>query len=47
MVLVLMVGLFIMQILFFSLGSALAGLFKNPKLPAVVATAVLLITYII
>jgi len=47
MILVLMAGLFVMQILFFSLGSALAGLFKNPKLPAIVATAVLLITYII
>jgi ABC-2 type transport system permease protein len=46
-ILVLMAGLFIMQILFFSLGSALAGLFKNPKLPSVVATAILLGTYII
>jgi ABC-2 type transport system permease protein len=47
LILVLMAGLFIMQILFFALGSALAGLFKNPKLPAVIATAVLLLTYII
>lgn len=47
MILVLMTGLFIMQILFFSLGSALAGLFKNPKLPSIAATAILLVTYII
>jgi ABC-2 type transport system permease protein len=46
-VLILMAGLFIMQILFFALGSALAGLFKNPKLPSIVATAILLAAYII
>ena len=47
MILTLMIGLFIMQILFFALGSVLAGVFKNPKLPTVVATAILLVTYII
>jgi ABC-2 type transport system permease protein len=47
MVLILMTGLFIMQIIFFALGTALAGLFKNPKLPSAVATAIFLITYII
>ncbi len=47
LVLILMAGLFIMQILFFALGSVLAGLFKNPKLPSIVATAILLGTYII
>jgi ABC-2 type transport system permease protein len=42
-----MAGLFIMQMIFFALGSVLAGLFKNPKLPSIVATAILLGTYII
>jgi len=45
-VLVLMGGLFIMQMIFFALGSVLAGLFKNPKLPSIVATTILLGTYI-
>jgi ABC-2 type transport system permease protein len=47
MILVLMAGLFIMQMIFFALGSVLAGLFKNPKLPSIVAAAILLGTYII
>jgi len=47
LILVLMAGLFMMQLLFFALGAALAGLFKNPKLPSAVATTILLVTYII
>jgi ABC-2 type transport system permease protein len=47
MILTLMAGLFIMQLIFFALGSVLAGLFKNPKLPSAAATAILLCTYII
>ena len=46
-ILVLMAALMIMQVLFFALGAALAGLFKNPKLPSAVATTILLSTYII
>jgi len=42
-----MTGLFIMQLLFFALGVALASYFKNPKLPSIVATTILLGTYII
>lgn len=44
---VLMAGLLVMQLLFFSLGAALAGYFKNPKLSSIVATSILLATYII
>lgn len=47
MIIILMVGLFVTQLLFFSLGAALAGYFKNPKLPSIVATTILLTTYII
>ena len=47
LILVLMTGLFMMQLLFFALGAALAGLFNNPKLSSVVATTILLGTYII
>jgi len=47
MIIVMMAGLFIMQLLFFALGVALAGYFKNPKLPSIVATTILLGTYII
>ena len=47
LILVLMTGLFIMQLLFLALGAALAGLFKNPKLPSAAATTILLVTYII
>lgn len=47
MIIILAVGLFVMQLLFFAIGAALAGLFKNPKLPAVVATSILLATYIV
>jgi len=39
--------LLFMQLLFLALGAALAGLFKNPKLPSTVATSILLGTYII
>lgn len=44
---VLMAGLLVMQLLFFSLGTALAGYFKNPKFPSIIATSILLATYII
>ena len=37
----------LMQLLFYALGAAMAGLFKNPKLPSVAATSTLLVTYII
>ena len=47
MIIVMMTGLFIIQLLFFALGVALASYFKNPKLPSIVATTVLLGTYII
>jgi ABC-2 type transport system permease protein len=47
LIMVLMAGLFMMQLLFFALGAALAGLFKNPKLPSAAATTILLVTYII
>jgi ABC-2 type transport system permease protein len=47
MIIMLMAGLFIMQLVFFTLGVALAGYFKNPRLPSVVSTTVLLGTYII
>jgi len=36
-----------MQLLFFSLGVAFASYSKNPKLPSIMATTVLLATYII
>ncbi|HUC96753.1 MAG TPA: ABC transporter permease subunit [Candidatus Saccharimonadales bacterium] len=47
MVIVLTTGLLFMQLLFFALGAALAGLFKNPKLPSATTTTILLATYII
>lgn len=47
MIIIMMTGLFIMQLLFFALGVALACFFKNPKLPSVIATTILLSTYII
>jgi ABC-2 type transport system permease protein len=46
-ILVLMAGLLLVQLIFLSIGASLAGLFKNPKLPSVVATTILLATYII
>ena len=47
MIIVLMTGIFLTQLLFFGLGIALAGYFKNPKMPSIVATSILLVTYII
>lgn len=47
LIIILMAGLFVTQLLFFSLGASLAGYFKNPKLPPIIATAILLATYII
>jgi ABC-2 type transport system permease protein len=47
MVAILVTGVLLMQILFFSIGAALAGLFKNPKMSSIVATVILLVTYII
>lgn len=47
LIIMMMAGLFIMQLIFFALGASLAGYFKNPKLPSIVATTILLVTYII
>lgn len=47
LVLTMMIGLALMQLLFFALGAFMAAVTKNPKLPIVEATSVLLATYII
>ncbi len=46
-VLLLMLGMFILQILFLTLGTALASIMQNPKKAASLATGILLITYLI
>lgn len=46
-ILVLLAALLLMQVLFFAVGAALAGLFKRSKLSSAAATAILLGTYII
>lgn len=42
----LMVGMFLLQLMFLGMGTALAALLRRPKLAAPLGTAVLLITYI-
>jgi ABC-2 type transport system permease protein len=44
---ILMVGMFILQVLFMVIGSALAALKKRPKTASSLATGILLLTYII
>lgn len=46
-ILTLLLGLLMMQLIFFALGAFFAGVFKNPKLPIVMSTSVLLTTYVI
>lgn len=46
-VLVLMAGLFMLQLLFFCLGAAVAAVSSKPKTSASVATAILLVTFIL
>lgn len=46
-ILILMVGMFILQLLFLFIGTAIASLSKNPKTSANVATTVLLVTFIL
>ncbi|WP_205419635.1 hypothetical protein, partial [Klebsiella pneumoniae] len=44
---ILMVAMFILQVLFMVIGSALAAVKKKPKTAASVATGVLLLTYML
>lgn len=46
-ILILMGGLFILQVLFLSLGAVLAAISKNPKTAQAMATVVLLITFLL
>lgn len=43
----LMIGMFILQLLFMAIGTAIAGVSKNPKTAASISTSVLLITFIL
>lgn len=46
-ILVLMAGMFILQLLFLFIGTGIAAMSKNPKVSASIATTVLLVTFII
>ena len=46
-ILILMSGMFILQLIFMFIGSAIASVSKNPKTATSISTAVLLITYIL
>lgn len=46
-ILLLMMGLFFMQIIFFSIGAAIAGMSKKPKTAPSLATSTLLVTFFI
>lgn len=46
-ILILMAGMFILQLLFLFLGTGIAAMSKNPKVSASVATTVLLVSFII
>jgi ABC-2 type transporter. len=46
-ILILMLGMFISQLLFLSIGTSIAALSKNPKTPSAVSTAILLGTFIL
>jgi ABC-2 type transport system permease protein len=44
---ILMIAMFILQLLFMVIGTAIAGVSKNPKTAASISTGILLITYIL
>jgi ABC-2 type transport system permease protein len=46
-ILILMVGMFILQVLFLLVGTGIAAMSNNPKVAASIATAVLLVAYMI
>lgn len=46
-ILILMVGMFILQLVFLFIGTAIASVSKNPKISASAATTVLLVTFIL
>lgn len=46
-ILMLMLGMFILQLLFFFIGTGIAAVSKNPGIPASIATTILLTTYIL
>ena len=46
-ILVLMVGMFILQLMFLFIGTGIAAISKNPKIAATIATTVLLVTFMI
>lgn len=43
----LMIGMFILQLIFMSIGTAIAGISKNPKTAASISTSILLVTFIL
>lgn len=45
-IVILMVGLFILQLIFFFIGTAVAGFCKKPKLSGTIATSILLLTFV-
>lgn len=46
-ILILMVGMFILQLMFLFIGTGIASISKNPKISASIATTVLLVTFLI
>ena len=46
-IVILMVGMFILQLIFMLIGTAIAAVSKNPKTATSISTAVLLITFIL
>lgn len=44
---ILMLGMFILQLIFLFIGTGMASLSKNPKLATTIATTILLVTYIL
>jgi len=46
-ILILMVGMFILQVMFLFIGTAIAAVSKNPKISASIATTVLMVAFII
>ena len=46
-IVILMIGMFILQLIFMFIGTAIAAVCKNPKTATSISTAVLLITFIL
>jgi len=46
-ILILMAGMFILQVMFLFIGTAIAAVSKNPKISASIATTVMMVTFII